>query len=53
MASDVMIFEYFFVNLAFRLPWQPVRFSGMDKIHVVGKGLLQKQFCKFFSKYLL
>ena len=30
--------EYFFANLAFRFPWQPIKFSGLDKIHMVGRG---------------
>ena len=36
MASEEMIFEYFFVNLAFLLPWQPmaIKFSGLDKIQL-------------------
>ena len=25
-----MIFEYYFVNLAFWLPWQPIKLSGLD-----------------------
>ena len=40
----------FFKNLAFRLPWQPIKICGLDKIHMVGKGLLQKHFCKTFFK---
>ena len=40
----------FFKNLAFRLPWQPIKISDLDKIHMVGKGLLQKHFCKTFFK---
>ena len=39
-----------FKNLAFRLPWQPIKISDLDKIHMVGKGLLQKHFCKTFFK---
>ena len=31
---------FFFKNLAFRLPWQPIKISDLDKIHMVGKGLL-------------
>ena len=42
----------FFENLAFPLPWQPIKISDLDKIHMVGRGLLQKHFCKTFSKYL-
>ena len=28
---EEMIFEYFFSNLAFQLPWQPIKFRGLDK----------------------
>ena len=48
MASEKRIF--FFENLAFRLPWQPIKISDLDEIHVVGRGLLQKHFCKPFFK---
>ena len=37
-SSEKMIFEYFFTNLAFRLPWQPIKFSDLEKIHMVGRG---------------
>ena len=50
MASEEMSFEYFFGNLAFRLPWQPLKFSGLDKIHMVGRGLFKEHFCKTFDK---
>ena len=50
MASEKKIFEYFFKNLVFRLPWQPIKISDLDKIHMVGKGLLKKHFCKTFFK---
>ena len=44
-------FEFFVVeNLAFRLPWQPIKISDLDKIHTVGRGLLQKHFCKTVFK---
>ena len=43
MASE-KIFEYFFSeNLAF---WQPIKTSYLDKIHMVGRGLLKKHFQK-------
>ena len=42
--------NFFFLNLAFRLPWQPIKISDFDKIHMVGRGLLQKHFCKTFVK---
>ena len=52
-ASEELTFEYFFKNLHFMLPWQPVRFSDLDKIHVNRRGLLEKHFCKKKkSKYL-
>ena len=35
----------FFKNLAFRLPWRPIKISDLDNIHMVGKGLLEKHFC--------
>ena len=41
-------YNIFFENLAFRLPWQPIKISDLDKIHMVGRGLLQKHFCKTF-----
>ena len=46
MAYEKKIFEYFFENLAFGLPWQPIKISDLDKIHTAGRGLLQKHFCK-------
>ena len=43
MASEEKIFEYFFA-------WQPIEFSGLDKIHMVGRGPLKEHFCKSFVK---
>ena len=43
-------FKHLFANLSFRLPWQPIKFSGLDKIHLFGRGLLKEQFCKTFVK---
>ena len=37
-------FLIFFCKLAFRLPWQPIKFSGLDKIHMFGRGLLKEHF---------
>ena len=34
----------------FGLPWQPIKFSGLDKIHMFGSGLLKEHLCKFFVK---
>ena len=45
-ASEEKIFEYFFENLPFMLPWQPIKFSDLDKIHMNRRGLLKKHFCK-------
>ena len=50
MASEKKFLNIFFKNLAFRLRWQPIKISDLDKIHMVGKGLLQKHFCKTFFK---
>ena len=53
MTSKKKIFEYFFFqNLTFRLPWQPIKINDLDKIHRVCRGLLQEYFCKTLSKYL-
>ena len=50
MASEEMIFLYFFTNLAFQLPWQPIKFSSLDKIHMFRRGLFKEHFCKTFVK---
>ena len=51
MASEEKIFFFFFLaNLAFRLPCQSIKFSGLDKIHIVGRELLKEHFCKTFVK---
>ena len=41
---------FFFENLAFLLAWQPIKISDFDKIHMVGRVLLQEHFCKIFVK---
>ena len=51
MISEEKIFEYFFENLPFMLPWQPIKFTDLDKINMNRRGLLKKHFCKK-SKYL-
>ena len=48
MASEDVLFVL--ANLAFRLPWQLIKFRGLDKIHIVGTELLKKHFCKTFVK---
>ena len=35
--SEEELFKYFFANLTFCLPWLPIKFSGLDKIHMVGR----------------
>ena len=45
-ASEEKVFEYFFENLSFVLPWQPIKFSDLDKIHMNRRGLHKKHFCK-------
>ena len=50
MASEEIIFEYFFGNLAFRLPWQPIQFRGLDKDNTFDRGLLKEHFCKTLVK---
>ena len=45
-ASEKKIFEYFFENIPFMLPWQPIKFSDLDKIHMNRRGLLKKHVCK-------
>ena len=44
--SEEEIFEYRFENLPFMLPWQPIKFSDLDKIHMNRRGLLKKHFSK-------
>ena len=44
------IFEYLFEKLPFMLPWQPIKFSDLDNIHMNRRGLLKKHFCKTFVK---
>ena len=51
-ASEEKTFEYVFEDLPFMLPWQPIKFRDLDKIHMNRRGLLKKHFCKKKSKYL-
>ena len=39
-------------NLPFMLPWQPFKFSDLDKIHMDRRRLLKKHLCRKNSKYL-
>ena len=43
---------FFSTNLAFWLPWQPIKLSGMDKTDMFDGGLLKEHFCETLSKYL-
>ena len=43
-------FNIFCTNLSFRLPWQPIKFSGLDKIHMFGRRLLKDHFWKNFCQ---
>ena len=38
--------EYFCEKLPFVPPWQPIKFSDLDKIYLKGRGMLNKYFCK-------
>ena len=44
--------DFLFGNLAFRLPWQPIKFRDLDKNNMFGRGLLEEHFYKILSKYL-
>ena len=44
MASEELISLIFFANLAFRLPWKPMKFWGLDKNCMFGTGPLHKHF---------
>ena len=50
MASDEMIFQYVSANLAFRLPWQIIKFRTLDKNDIFCTGLLKEYFHKTFVK---
>ena len=52
MTSEKKIFEYFFFeNLVFRLPWQSIKISDLDKIHMVVDDYPRNISVKCFSKY--
>ena len=44
--SEKKNFEYFFENLPFMLPRQPIKSSDLDKSCMKHGGLLNKHFCK-------
>ena len=49
MASEEMILQ-FHLHLAFLLPWQPIKFGGLDKNNMFGRGLFKEHFCKTLVK---
>ena len=44
--GEDFFYIFFFENLPFMLPLQPIKFSNLDKIHMNCRGLLKKHFCK-------
>ena len=44
--SEKKNFEYFFENLPFMSPRQPIKSSDLDKSHMKHGGLLKRHFCK-------
>ena len=42
--------EDFWIFLAVRLPWQPIKFRGLDKNDMFDRGLLKEYSCKTFVK---
>ena len=50
MASEKKIFEYFLKNFSLSVAMTTNQNQCLDKIHMAGKGLLQKHFCKTFFK---
>ena len=46
--DDFLIF--FFANLVFRLPWQPIKFSGFEKLQMLCRRLLKEHFWETFVK---
>ena len=51
MASKKMIFKSsYVVNLAFRLPWQQIKFKELNKNDTFGRGQLNEHFCKTVVK---
>ena len=42
--------NFFPANLAFRLPWQAIKFSGLDRTRTFGRGLRKKHSCKTVVK---
>ena len=49
MASEEMMFENLFANLAFLLPWHSIKFNNLDTIHLFDRGLTQGTFLIRFA----
>ena len=45
--SFILIFLFFY---NFWLPWQPIKFGHLDRIHIFGRGLLNEHFYQTFDK---
>ena len=50
MASEKKIFKYFFKKFSLSVAMATNQNQQFGQIHMVGKGLLQKHFCKTFFK---
>ena len=50
MASEKKNFEYFFENLPFMSPRQPIKLSDLDKSRMKHGGLLNKHICEKTNK---
>ena len=48
MSSEKKTFDFFFQKFSLSVAMQTIKISDLDKIQMVGKGLLQKHFCDFF-----
>ena len=48
LASEEICFFYILANLVFLLPWQLIKFSGVDELDMFRKGLFKEYFCKTF-----
>ena len=45
-ASSEKNFEYFFENLPFMSPHQPIKLSDLEKRRMIHEGLLNKHICR-------
>ena len=52
MVSEIFVVVVVFL-ISFRLPWQSIKFRGLDKIHMFDRGLLKEHFWNiFWQKYM-